>query len=148
MEKSLRRVRRRTTNSEYFRRLQGVVAPGSKVLASFDSNSSSSGVGWRRFMGPRCLLGKVGYNLGVWQARCSQPYGYFWILDVCWKYLVKAPIQWDQSGLRSGSCGSRKEELTRDKRLLVIFGPRPTSIEGFWLGPVSVQDIRSGSTSV
>ena len=55
---------------------------------------------------------------------------------------------WDQSQLRTGSCGSRKKQLTRDRYMLEIFGLRPTSVGEFWLGPVLVQDIWSGLTSV
>ena len=48
----------------------GVVALGLKSLASVDDEGLSCGGGWRRFMGPWCLLGKVGHSLGVWRARC------------------------------------------------------------------------------
>ena len=41
-----------------------------------------------------------------------------------------------------------KKELTQDKIMLMIFGPRPTSVGGVWSGTVWVQDIWSGSTSV
>ena len=148
MEKSLQRARLRTTDSEYFRRLWGVAAPGSKALALVDDNSSSRGVGWRRFMGPRCLLGKVGHSLGVWRERRLQPDEYRWRLDVCWRYLVEAPIGWDQSRRQSGSYGGGKKEFTRDERLLMIFGPRPTSVGEIWSGRVSIQDIWSGLKSV
>ena len=37
----------------------------------------------------------------------------------------------------------QEEKLTRDQRLLEIFGPMPTSVGEVWSGPVSVQDIWS-----
>ena len=42
----------------------------------------------------------------------------------------------------------QEEKLIRDELLVIIFGPRPTSVGEFWSGPVSVQDIWSGLTSV
>ena len=66
MEKCLQRARQSTTESEYFRRIQAVTALGSKALASLDNIPLSRGVGLRGFVGPRCLLGKVGNILGVW----------------------------------------------------------------------------------
>ena len=45
--------------------LRAVTAPVLKALASVGGNLSSRGGGWRQFMVPRCLLGKVGYSLGV-----------------------------------------------------------------------------------
>ena len=42
---------------------RGVMSLGSKSLASVDDNSSSCGGGWREFVGPRCLLGKVGHSI-------------------------------------------------------------------------------------
>ena len=148
MEKSLQQAPRRTTNSEYFRRLWGVAAPGSKALATIDDNSLSRGVGWRQFVGPRCLLEKVGNSLGVWRARCSQPDGDQGSLDDCWRYLSEAPIRWDRSRHRSGSCGSGKKVLTRDQGLLVVFGPSPTSVGKVGSRPVSVQYIWLVSASV
>ena len=35
---------------------RGVMAPGLKYLALVDDNSSSHGVGWRQFVGQRCML--------------------------------------------------------------------------------------------
>ena len=124
------------------------MALGSKSLALVDNNSSSRGGGCRRFVGPRCLLGKVGHSLDVWQARCLQPDEDCWIPDVCWRYLVGSQIGWDQSRRRIGSCGGGKKQLTWDQRLLEIFIPRLTDFGEVWLGPVSVQGIWSGSTSV
>ena len=43
----------------------GVMAPGSKALALVDNNSLSRSAGWGQFVGPRRLLEKVGYSLGV-----------------------------------------------------------------------------------
>ena len=148
IEKSLQKMCQITTDSEYIRQFQGVAVPGSKSLVLVDNNLSSRGVGWRRFMGPRCLLGKVGYNLGVWQARCSQPDGDRWSLDFCWRYLVDSPIGWEQSRCRSGSYSGGKNELTQYKRLLMTFCPRPRSVEEVWSRPMLVQDIWSGLTSV
>ena len=99
-------------------------------------------------MGPRCLLGKVRHNLGVSRARCSQPDGDSCSPDICCRYLVGAWIGWYQSRCWSGNCGGKKKQLTRDQRLLMIFFPRPTSVGGVWLGPVSVQDIWSRYKSV
>ena len=99
-------------------------------------------------MGPRCLMDKVRNSLGVWQARCSQPEKCRKSLDVCWSYLVKAPIGWYLSRLQIRSCGGEKKRLTRDQGLLMIFGPRPTSVGEVWSSLVSVQDIWSGSVSV
>ena len=42
----------------------------------------------------------------------------------------------------------QEEKLTRDQRLLEIFGPGPMSVVEVWSGPVLVQDIWSGLTSV
>ena len=126
----------------------GVVALGLKSLASVDDEGLSCGGGWRRFMGPWCLLGKVGHSLGVWRARCSQPDGDRWIPAVYWRYLVWARVGWDRSQRRTGSCSSGKKQLTQDQRLLEIFGLRPTSVGDFWSGPMVVQDIWSGLTSV
>ena len=128
--------------------VRDVTAPGSKYLAPVDNNSLSCSGGRRRFVGPRCLLGKVGHSIGVWRARCLQPDGYCWIPNVCWRYLARDRISWDRSRRRSGICGGGKKKLTRDQRLLDIFGPRPTSVGEVWLGTVLVQYIWSGSTSV
>ena len=114
---------------------------GSKSLVSVDDDSSSHSVGWGRFVGPLCMLSKVRHSLGVWQVRCSQPDGDRLSLDVCWRYLVEAPIGWDQSRLQSGSCGGGKKELNQDICLLMIFSPRPKSVREVWSGTVSVQDI-------
>ena len=148
MEKSIRRARWRSINSEYFRQLRGFTATGLKTLALVHNIQLSHGVGWIQFVGPLCLLSKVRHSLGVWRVRCSQPDGYCWSLDVCWKYLVEAPIGWDQSRRQSGSYGGGKKEFTRDERLLMIFGPRPTSVGEIWSGRVSIQDIWSGLKSV
>ena len=43
----------------------GVTEHGLKPLESVENNSSSRGGGWRGFVGPRRLLGKVGSNLRV-----------------------------------------------------------------------------------
>ena len=96
-EKSLQKVCQITTDSEYIRQLRGVVAPGYKSLVVVDNNLSSRGVGWRRFMGPWCLLGKVGHSLDVWQARCLKPYGDCCSPAVCLGHLVGARIGWDRS---------------------------------------------------
>ena len=122
MEKSLRRARWRTTDSEYFRRLWGVVAPVLKALAWVEYNSSSCGVYCRLFVGPRYLLENVGNSLGVWQTRCLQPDGDWWSLDVCWRYLVEAPIGWKRLRPRSGSCGVQKK----------IIDPRWTPVDDIW----------------
>ena len=124
--------------------LGGVMAPGSKALALVDNNSLSCGVGWRRFVGLRCLLGKVGHSIGVWQGRCLQPDGDCWSLNICWRYLFGDWIGWDWLQGRSGICGGRKKYLTRDQCQLMIFGPKPTSIREVWSGTVLVQDIWSG----
>ena len=69
---------------------QMVTSPGSKALALVDNNSLSCGGGWRQFVGPRCILGKVRHSLGVWIMRFSQPDGDRWVLNIFWKYLVGA----------------------------------------------------------
>ena len=120
---------------------KGVTRPGSKALVSIDNKALICVGGWRRYLGPWCILGKVGHSLGVWRASCSQPDGYPWIPDVYWRYLVGARIGWYQSQRWTGSCGSRKKQLTRDQRLLDIFRLRPTSVGDFCSGPVLVQDI-------
>ena len=147
-EKSLRQACQRTTDSQNFRRLRGVAVPGSKDLASVDDTSSSRGVGWRLFVGPWCRLGKVGHSVGVCQSRCLQPDGDCWSLGICWRYFFNYPIRWDQSWRRSGIRGEGKKELTRGECLLMIFGPRLTSVGEVWSGPVLVYGIWSGSTSV
>ena len=43
----------------------GVTSPVLKALASVDDISGSQVGGWRQFMGPRSLLGKVGRRLVV-----------------------------------------------------------------------------------
>ena len=48
---------------------RGVTAPGSKSLALVYNNASSCSGGWRKFMGIRRLLGKVGHSIRVWRAR-------------------------------------------------------------------------------
>ena len=45
--------------------LEGFTAPGSKSLALVDNNASSRSGGWRQFVGPRRLLGKVRHSFGV-----------------------------------------------------------------------------------
>ena len=72
----------------------GVTASGSKALALVENNSSSHGGGWRQFVGPRRLLGKVGNSLGVWRARCPKPDGDCRSPNVCRRYLVGARISW------------------------------------------------------
>ena len=124
------------------------MAPGSKYRASVDNNSLSRNSGWRKILGLRCLLGKVGHSISVWQARYLQPYGNRWIPDVCWRYLVGACIGWDWSRRRSGRYDDGKKKLTWDQHLLEIFSPRPTSVVEIWSGMVLVQDIWSVSTSV
>ena len=99
-------------------------------------------------MGTQRLLGKFGHSLSVLRARCSQPDGDSWIPNVCWRYLVRAWIGWDQSWRQNGSFGGKKRKLTQDQRLLDIFGPRSTSVGEVLSGPVSVQDIWSVLTSV
>ena len=47
----------------------GVAAIFSKALALVEDNSSSHGVGWEIFVGPRCLLSKVRHSIGVWRVR-------------------------------------------------------------------------------
>ena len=73
----------------------GIAAICSKALTLVEDNSLSHGVGWGGFVGPRCLLSKVGNSIGVWRVRCSQPDGDCCILDVCWRYLVEALIRWE-----------------------------------------------------
>ena len=41
----------------------GVMEPGSKALTLVDNHSSSHGGGWRQFVEPRRLLGKIGHTL-------------------------------------------------------------------------------------
>ena len=124
------------------------MAPGSKSLASVDNNSLSRNSGWRQFLGPWCLLGKVGHSIRVWRAKCLQPYGNRWIPDVCWRYLVGARIGWDRSRRQIGRCDDGKKKLTWDQHLLEIFSPRPTYIVEIWSRIVLVQGIWSVSTSV
>ena len=148
IEKSLQKMCQITTDSEYIRQFQGVAVPGSKSLVLVDNNLSSRGVGWRRFMGLRFLLETFGNSLGIWRSRCSQPNGDRESLDVCWRYLVEAPIGWDQSRLRIRRCGGGKKELSWDQGLFIIFGPKPKSVREVWLGLVLVQDIWSILASV
>ena len=124
------------------------MALGSKAPASFDNNYLSRVGSWRKFVGPRCLLGKVKHSHGVWKERCSQTDGDRWSPKVCWRYLVGARIGWARSLRRSRSCGGGKKQLTWDQRLLEIFGPRPMSVGEFWSGTVSVEDIWSRLMSV
>ena len=44
----------------------GVMAPGSKALASVDNNSSGTGGNWRQLVVLQLLLNKFGHKLGVW----------------------------------------------------------------------------------
>ena len=49
---------------------EGVMAPGSKALASVHNSSSSRGGGWRKLVGPRYLLEKDGHSskvLATWR---------------------------------------------------------------------------------
>ena len=108
------------------------MAPGLKALASIDDYSLSHGVGWRRFMGPRCLLDKVKNSLSVWRVRFSHHDVDWGNLGICWRYLVEATIGWDQSRHQSGICSGGKKGLTQEQVLLVIFEPRPTSVGEVW----------------
>ena len=80
--------------------------------------------------------------------RLSQPDGDCWGPGVYLRNVFGARIGWDRSQRLSGNCSNGKKELTRDQRMLEIFGSRPTPVGEVWLEPVLIQDICSVLTSV
>ena len=106
----------------------GVTVLVPKSLTLVDNHSLSRGGGWRQFLVPRCLLGKVRQSPSVCQSRCLKPDEDCQSPGVCWRYLVGDRIGCDWPRSQSGSCCGRKKQLTQYQGLLEIFGVGPTFV--------------------